>query len=604
MTTYTYTDINFPGSFTTNAFGINNSGEVSGSYFCNCSQIHAFTYLNGTYTTVDYPSFSANNTAGQKLNNDGDLVGSFYYGDVAYGYFNGTESGWQGFANGVAYATIAFGVNDADLIVGSYINGGNHYSGFTKSADGGTYTTFDYPAPGSNGTYAYDINNSGVIIGAYVADSGYDGFEYDGTTWTTLDAPGYTQTTPEGINDAGDIVGYVVDAQQQFHGFEYSNGTYTITDVPGATYTEFFDINNSGQIVGVASNHGAFIATPLPLPPAEAPPDDTTANFVLSRNGEFGIWNVGNSSILAGGYHLDIDSSYSLEGLGNLGLMTRNQSGTFTISDMKQNVIIDSHVLGPVGLEWSAPMYGNFGGGANTDMILRNTGTGGMEVYDIKNNQITGAAFLGTVGLDWQSSGSGDGGIFLRNASTGGLEAYDIGNNAITGSAFLGTIGSEWKLSGVLNNGGDAELLLRNANTGGLQVYDIADNKITGSAFLGTVGNDWQFAGVAPTSKAGVDDLILRNSNTGEFEAYAISNDHITHSSLLGSIDPSWSINAAASSYPAVGGSGGSAVSDHVVNRMTQAMSTFSASGSSEGLLGAVAPQETSQQPLLTPPHA
>jgi hypothetical protein len=37
-----------------------------------------------------------------------------------------------------------------------------------------------------------------------------------------------------------------------------------------------------------------------------------------------------------------------------------------------------------------------------TDMILRNSNTGGIEVYDISNNQMTGAALLGTVGLEWQ----------------------------------------------------------------------------------------------------------------------------------------------------------------------------------------------------------
>jgi len=53
-TTYTYTDINVPGSLQTSVAGINNSGEVSGTYFD--SRNHGFTELNGTYTTVDYPS--------------------------------------------------------------------------------------------------------------------------------------------------------------------------------------------------------------------------------------------------------------------------------------------------------------------------------------------------------------------------------------------------------------------------------------------------------------------------------------------------------------------------------------------------------------------
>jgi hypothetical protein len=49
-TTYTYGDINFPGSVSTTAVGINNSGEVSG-FFYDGITYHPFTYLNGTFNS-------------------------------------------------------------------------------------------------------------------------------------------------------------------------------------------------------------------------------------------------------------------------------------------------------------------------------------------------------------------------------------------------------------------------------------------------------------------------------------------------------------------------------------------------------------------------
>jgi hypothetical protein len=62
--------------------------------------------------------------------------------------------------------------------------------------------------------------------------------------------------------------------------------------------------------------------------------------------------------------------------------------------------------MGTVGLDWQIVGVGNFSSMlGETDMIMRNTRTGGLEVYDIANNQITGAAFLGMVGLDWQFAG-------------------------------------------------------------------------------------------------------------------------------------------------------------------------------------------------------
>jgi hypothetical protein len=72
-----------------------------------------------------------------------------------------------------------------------------------------------------------------------------------------------------------------------------------------------------------------------------------------------------------------------------------------------------------------------------TDLLLRNGNTGGVEIYNINNDQLTGAAFIGTVGLDWQfaSGAPGPRAGCLRLA--GQFEVYDISNNQITGAALL-----------------------------------------------------------------------------------------------------------------------------------------------------------------------
>src|SRR5436190_4013976 len=90
-----------------------------------------------------------------------------------------------------------------------------------------------------------------------------------------------------------------------------------------------------------------------------------------------------------------------------------------------------------------------------TDMIMRDSNTGGLEVYYIANNQITGAAFLGTVGLDWQFAGvapvhaAGASDLVLRNVNTAAFEVYDIANNQLTGAAPLGAVGLDWQLGGL-----------------------------------------------------------------------------------------------------------------------------------------------------------
>jgi hypothetical protein len=198
---------------------------------------------------------------------------------------------------------------------------------------------------------------------------------------------------------------------------------------------------------------------------------------------------------------------------------------------------------------------GNFSGRGGSDLLLRNSNTGGLEVYDIANNQITNAAFIGAVGLDWQFSG--------------------VGN-----------------FSGVA---GETDLLLRNVNTGGLQVYDITNNQLTGSAFLGTVGLDWQFAGVAPVRGAGTSDLVLRNVTTGVFEAYNIANNQIIGAASLGKVGLEWQVGGfAADPAPAA------------TAQLVQAMAGFSDGGSAaEVLTVSFVNADTPQQELITiPQHA
>src|SRR2546430_1609800 len=82
--------------------------------------------------------------------------------------------------------------------------------------------------------------------------------------------------------------------------------------------------------------------------------------------------------------------------------------------------------LGAVGSDWRVSGVGNFSSvPGESDLIMRNTTTGGLQVYNIANNQIVGSAFLGTVGLDWQFAGvapvqgAGTSDLVLRNVNSG-----------------------------------------------------------------------------------------------------------------------------------------------------------------------------------------
>ena len=103
--------------------------------------------------------------------------------------------------------------------------------------------------------------------------------------FTTIDVPGELQTFVEGINNAGQIVGFSGATSGNFFGFLYNAGAFTPIVPPGATHAAAFGINDVGQIVGenypalgnpqgsvrggfMRSNAGVF--TPLNVPDAYA----------------------------------------------------------------------------------------------------------------------------------------------------------------------------------------------------------------------------------------------------------------------------------------------------------------------------------------------
>jgi hypothetical protein len=77
------------------------------------------------------------------------------------------------------------------------------------------------------------------------------------SSFSSVDLPGASLTAPNGINNAGQIVGVIRDQSFISHGFLLTGNTVTIIDVPGATTTEVVGINDSGQMVGVYGS-GAY----------------------------------------------------------------------------------------------------------------------------------------------------------------------------------------------------------------------------------------------------------------------------------------------------------------------------------------------------------
>ena len=163
-----------------------------------------------------------------------------------------------------ALDTIPLGINNLGDICGTAIFSGPTQPAFISV--GQIVTTF--AVPGATATFAYQVNDSGQIVGYYV-DSNLisHGYMRDsaGTLTYPIDVPGATETFVLGNNASNWVVGRYTDTSDVTHGFFYVTPDNILTyDYPGATSTSLNGINSSGLICGyytdTAGHSHGFVA--------------------------------------------------------------------------------------------------------------------------------------------------------------------------------------------------------------------------------------------------------------------------------------------------------------------------------------------------------
>jgi uncharacterized membrane protein len=112
-----------------------------------------------------------------------------------------------------------------------------------------------------------------AVIGVVMNAAGSDLMAQEAAySYTPVVFPGARATAVNGVNRAGDLVGFYRDAANDVHGFLRRDGKFTSIDYPGAKSTVPHGISASGDIVGQYS---------LPDTPAIA------HGFLLTKQGRF-----------------------------------------------------------------------------------------------------------------------------------------------------------------------------------------------------------------------------------------------------------------------------------------------------------------------------
>ncbi len=217
-----------------------------------------------TFTSIDFPG--ATHTGAGGINNLGQIVGGYVLP-------NGTRHGFLDVGGifttiddpNATVGTVASDINSSGQIVGSYdFTDPDHpfegAHGFLLG--GGTFTPIDFPAAGVTSTTPQGINDSGDVVGLYRMNGPGNGFLFSGGIYTTVNVPAALGccTHANGINNAGEIVGQYKspDDNAPRQGFLKTGSAFTTINFPGAVDTTLQDINNFGDIVGNAQTSSAL----------------------------------------------------------------------------------------------------------------------------------------------------------------------------------------------------------------------------------------------------------------------------------------------------------------------------------------------------------
>src|SRR2546430_4203656 len=126
-------------------------------------------------------------------------------------------------------------------------------------------TTFDYPGTGVVTTSPQKINERGDIVGEFIDSNGVvRGFVRfsDGSFSAPIVDPNDTVgfTEGRGINNLGTVCGDYATSDGNSHGIFLSGGTFTEYDIPGAATTVVLGINDAGDFTGGGERNGGLQA--------------------------------------------------------------------------------------------------------------------------------------------------------------------------------------------------------------------------------------------------------------------------------------------------------------------------------------------------------
>ena len=211
-----FCQVDYPGMSDVNLYKINNLGQFVGSIRDSAGTIHGFFFDHGTLShPLSHPGAGATYASG--INDRGEIVGTYYQAGASHAFIY-TAGSFSAPNLPGAQQTGFQAINDAGLAVGIAVDAkGTHGIVYLESA-GLFVPPFDFP--GASVTYPQAINADGQIGGQYTLPAG-NGLPFVSLAGSlvSVNIPGAKEASILGLNGRGQICGNFIDAQKVHHSY-------------------------------------------------------------------------------------------------------------------------------------------------------------------------------------------------------------------------------------------------------------------------------------------------------------------------------------------------------------------------------------------------
>ena len=391
------------------AFGINDKGQIVGNYADKTGYEHAILWKNGKITDLGILPGALDESSAQGINDKGQIVGTctYLYG-INHGFLwqnsvmtdlgtlpggswciasdinnNGQIVGASNDASGYSHAfswkngkitnlgTLSGGWSSADSIndKGQIVGSSGNASGYNHAVlwQNGKITDLG-TLPGGLNSFADCINDNGQIVGSSADASGYSHavLWQNGKITDLGKLSGSVLSSATSINNAGQIVGYCGYEPDNPHACVWQNGKITdLGMLPGDTFSFADDINNAGQIVGQSGNVATLwtITNNSVLPKASFTSNTTSGYAPLSvkfTDQSSGSptswkWTFGDESTSTA---QNPTHKYTKTGKYTVSLTVKNAKGSNT-KTIKSYITVKTASLKPVAAFTASPTSGS-----------------------------------------------------------------------------------------------------------------------------------------------------------------------------------------------------------------------------------------------------